>query len=67
MPVYMKEVDGVSSCNKRMVGDYYVRTQSHRGALVRAQRMEQTISPTLHGRTRMAALSCVRERAHACA
>jgi len=65
--VYMKEADGVSSCNKRMVEDYYVRTQSHWGAFVRAQRMEQTISPTLHGRTRTAALSCVRERAHACA
>ncbi|KAL0128740.1 hypothetical protein PUN28_003845 [Cardiocondyla obscurior] len=48
----MKEVRSVSPRNKRIVEDYYARTQSRRGTLLRTQRMEQTISPTLHGRTR---------------
>lgn len=62
----MEEARGVSPRNKRIVEDYYARTQSHRGALVRAQRMEQTISPTLHGRTRTAAPSCARARLCVC-
>lgn len=56
----MEEARGVSPRNKRIVKDYYARTQSRQGALVRAQRMEQTILPTLHGRTRTAAPSCAR-------
>lgn len=49
---------GVSRRNKRIVEDYYARTQSRYGCtLVCAQRIEQTISPTLCGRTRTTVLS----------
>lgn len=55
--------------NKRIVEDYYAHTHTYTHTkLVCAQRTEQTISPTLHGRTRTIASSgsrvCLRVRSY---